>query len=444
MPVDRYQTLTNYRHPQDSNLLDIHRAMEYNTLGQPVIRTTSGAAPTANDAFGRLRISSPFTLFDDVNRYQDNGKTGVYTTGTISTSTHEAHSSSVLMRVGTDSGAKVYRETNRVFAYQPGKSLTMLTTFCMAPGIPGLRQRVGYFDTNNGIYLENNGGQISFVIRSSSQTGVAQERERVYQEDWNIDPLNGTGTSTKTLNLETAQILFIDVQWLGVGSSRVGFVIDGEFVPVHIFHHANAAGETTTYMGTAFLPVRTEIENTSATTSTSTYRQICTSVLSEGGYELRGRPRSVGHALNAPRSITNQQLNTFFPMLSIRLKAGREGAIVIPRNFSVAALTAGNYTYRIIANAVTSGGTWSDPGNDSSVEYNLTATSYTNGTVFEEGFIVTSNQSSASPSLEDYPFKYQLERNTLTTPATHYEFIIAVSATSAGSVVCSVNWEEVT
>lgn len=444
MPVDRYQTLTNYRHPQDSNLLDVHRAMEYNTLGQPVIRTTSGAAPTANDAFGRLRVSTPFTLFDSVHRYQDNGKIGVYTTGTISTSTHEAHSSSILMRVGTDSGAKVYRESNRVFAYQPGKSLTMLTTFCMAPGIPGLCQRIGYFDANNGIYLENNGGQISFVIRSTSQTGTTQERERVYQADWNIDPLDGNGTSTKILNLSTAQILFIDVQWLGVGSSRVGFVIDGEFVPVHIFHHANVVGETTTYMGTAFLPVRAEIENTAATTSTSTYRQICTSLLSEGGYELRGRPRSVGHALNAPRTITNQQLNTFYPMLSIRLKAGREGAIVIPRNFSVAALAAGNYTYRIIANAVTSGGSWEDPGSDSSVEYNLTATSYTNGTVFEEGFIVTSNQSSASPSLEDYPFKYQLERNNLTTPATRYEFIIAVSATSAGSVACSVNWEEVT
>lgn len=314
----------------------------------------------------------------------------------------------------------------------------------MAPGIPGLRQRIGYFDVNNGIYLENNGGQISFVIRSTSQAGVAQERERVYQADWNIDPLDGNGTSTKTLNLNTAQILFIDVQWLGVGSSRVGFVIDGEFVPVHIFHHANVVGETTTYMGTAFLPIRAEIENTAVTTSTSTYRQICSSILSEGGYELRGRPRSVGHALNAPRTITNQQLNTFFPMLSMRLKAGRDSAIVIPRNFSVAALAAGNYTYRIIANAVTSGGSWEDAGSDSSVEYNLTATSYTNGTVFEEGFIVTSNQSSASPSLEDYPFKYQLERNTLTTPATHFEFIIAVSATSAGSVACSVNWEEVT
>ncbi len=434
---------TNYQHPHESHLLDLHNAMSYNSLGEPVLRTTSGAMITTNDAFGRLRVSNSFTLFESFHRYQDNGRISVLT-AVNGTSTHEAHSSSILMTVTAENGSSVIRESNRVFAYQPGKSLSVLTTFCMSPSKTGLRQRIGYFDVDNGIFLENDGGQISFVIRSTSQTGTTQERERVLQANWNIDPLDGTGTSTKILNLATAQILFIDVQWLGVGSSRVGFVIDGEFVPVHLFHHSNTAGETTTYMGTACLPVRAEITNTSATSGSSTYRQICTTIISEGGYEVRGRPRSVGHELNVPRTITNQQLNTFYPMLSIRLKAGRDGAIVIPKNFSVAALTAGNYTYQIISNAVTSGGTWIDPGSDSSAEYNLTATSYTNGTVLEQGYIITSNQSSASPSLEDYPFAFQLERNTLTSPHTYYEFIIAVSATSAGSVVCSVNWEEIT
>lgn len=434
---------TNYNHPHESHLLDLHNAMTYNSLGEPVLRTTSGAVITSNDAFGRLRVSSSFTLFDSFHRYQDNGRISVKTE-VNGTSSHEASSSSILMTVTNENGSSVIRESNRVFSYQPGKSLSVLTTFCMSPSKAGLRQRIGYFDVDNGIFLENNGGIISFVIRSTSQTGVTQERERVLQANWNIDPLNGNGVSTKVLNLEVAQIMFIDIQWLGVGSSRVGFVIDGEFVPVHIFHHSNVAGETTTYMGTACLPVRCEITNTAQTSGSSTYRQICTSVISEGGYELRGRPRSVGHALNAPRSITNQQLNTFFPMLSFRLKSNRLGGIVIPKNFSVAALTSGNYTYQIAASSITSGGQWISAGDDSSVEYNLTATSFTNGTVLEQGYIITSNQSSASPSLEDYPFRFQLERNSLTTPPTCYEFVLLVSATSAGSVACSVNWEEVT
>lgn len=445
MPVDRYQTLTNYRHPQDSNLLDVHRAMEYNTLGQPVIRTTSGAAPTANDAFGRLRVSTPFTLYDSFHRYKDNGKESVYTVGATSTSTHESFSSSILMRVGTSSGDKVYRETNRVFAYQPGKSLSILTTFCMAPTKTGLRQRVGYFDTQNGIFLQRLGTETSFIIRTSAINGSAQEIEKVVQSQWNIDTMDGTGTSTKILNLDLAQILFIDVQWLGVGTSRVGFVIDGEFVPVHLFHHANIIGNTTTYIGTACLPVRTEIENITATASSSTYRQICTSVISEGGYELRGTPRSVGHDINSPRTNNNQQVNVYFPVLSVRLKQGREGAIVIPKNFSIAPTIAKNYSYRIVSGAITSGGAWVSAGSDSSVEYNLTATTVTNGTVYEQGYIIATNQSGAAVALEDYPFRFQLERNTLSAnTTTRYEFVIEVACSDAGGTLSSINWEEIT
>lgn len=39
MTVDRYQNSTDYAHPQESNLLNVHKAMEYNTAGEPVLRT---------------------------------------------------------------------------------------------------------------------------------------------------------------------------------------------------------------------------------------------------------------------------------------------------------------------------------------------------------------------------------------------------------------------
>ena len=31
---------TSYEHPQESNLFNVHKAMEYNSLGQPIVRTT--------------------------------------------------------------------------------------------------------------------------------------------------------------------------------------------------------------------------------------------------------------------------------------------------------------------------------------------------------------------------------------------------------------------
>ena len=58
---------TNYQHPWEPNLSDLHHAMEYNALGQPVLRTTLKVGQS--DAFGRIRMSSPFTLGDYKHLY---------------------------------------------------------------------------------------------------------------------------------------------------------------------------------------------------------------------------------------------------------------------------------------------------------------------------------------------------------------------------------------
>jgi hypothetical protein len=72
------------------------------------------------------------------------------------------------------------------------------------------------------------------------------------------------------------------------------------------------------------------------------------------------------------------------------------------------AAAAARFQYQIISGAVTTGGTWVSAGTNSSVEYNLTATSITNGTIFENGYIISSNQASISPSLSEFPFTFQL------------------------------------
>lgn len=432
---DRRRNTTNYNHPQETNLLNIHRAMTYNSLGEPVLRTTSGAAPTSNDAFGRLRVSNPLTLFDSFHRYNDNGKISTYTSGTAS-ATQNSNAGLIECTVGTASGDKVYRESNRVFAYQPGKSLQILTTFCMAPGKTNLRQRIGYFDTANGVYLEQNGTQLSFRIRSSVTGSIVYETAN--QSDWNVDPLDGTGTSTKVLDITKAQILFFDIEWLGVGSVRCGFVIDGEFVLAHIFHHANTVTET--YMTTACLPVRMELENTGATASSSTYKQICTTVISEGGYALTGRPLSIGHRLDAPYSLASS--NTVYPIFSMRLKSTRLGGIVLPKNYSVGLTGNNNFRFMIIIGGVTTGGTWVDAGTNSSVEYNITATSIAGGNIAEWKQIIGSNQFAGVADVAD-PFAYQLERNTFTGTATELTICLTTSGNNV-NVYGAVNWEEVT
>ena len=160
MPDDRPNT-TDYVHPEENNLRNVHKAMEYNNLGQPIVRTTasgSGYSNTGNtntgiDAFGRQRVSEPQTIFDNSFRYGDDTRNWDIATSGSGTSTPLENESSIQMSVSNASGDYVYRETKRCFQYQPGKSLLIMNTFVMATPRANLRQRIGYFGNENGIFV---------------------------------------------------------------------------------------------------------------------------------------------------------------------------------------------------------------------------------------------------------------------------------------------------
>jgi hypothetical protein len=388
------------------------------------------------DAFGRLRISNPVTLFDSFHRYQDNGSFATAVNGGSSATNYNANQGLIDLTIGTASGDYVYRETKRVFAYQPGKSLLIFTTFVMNPAVANLRQRVGYFGVQNGFYFQLDNSTLSFVKRSYITGSVVNTA--VNQSNWNLDTLDGTGRSGVTLDTTKAQILVIDMEWLGVGSVRMGFVIDGQIIYCHAFHHANLIDST--YITTACLPLRLEIENTGATSINSTLKQICSTVISEGGYEIRGRPRSIGtlpnNAINLPTA------GTFHPVISIRLKANTPDCIVIPTSYSALGVDAGNYSYRLVRDATITGGTWVAMAN-SNIEYNITANSMSGGVALETGFFSSTNQSTGSVPVQEDSFRYQLERDSFTS--TYYTFTLAIAPNGSNDdALAALNWQEIT
>jgi hypothetical protein len=394
---------------------------------------------TAVDAFGRARVSSPLTLFDSSHRYRDNNLWSTSNTagGTYAFSTNEGL---VNLNVSTATDAEVVRETTKVFSYQPGKSLQIMNTFAFNTAKANLRQRVGYYGAKNGFYLELDGTTLSFVERTYVSGGL--QETRVSQANWNIDKLDGVGASLLTLDITKAQILWMDIEWLGVGCVRLGFVIDGKFIHCHTFYHSNLV--TTTYITTASLPCRYEIKNTGTTSGSSTLKQICTSVISEGGYELRGLQQAIGTAIGAPRDLTT--VNTYYPVVSIRLKASpdRLDAIVILTALSILGITNNaNYNWRVVASGTTTGGTWTTAGDDSAVEYNLTGTSFAGGRILASGWTSGSNQGSSPVDiLKEALFKFQLERNGLTS--SPYELtLVAASDAGAADIYASMDWEEV-
>lgn len=395
---------------------------------------------TSSDAFGRLRVSEPFTLFDSSHRFDDNDLWSTLA-ATGGTAVFNNDQGLVDLNVTGASGSSVIRETIKVFAYQPGKSLLVLNTFVMSSAITGLTQRVGYYGAGNGFYLEQADNDVAFIERSSVSGTVVNTP--VLQANWNGDKLDGTGASGITLDLTKAQILWMDVEWLGVGSVRMGFVINGQFIVCHTFNHANIIAST--YITTASLPLRYEIFNTADTGDQSRFKQICSTVISEGGYELRGKQQSVGTSITAPRTFA--VAGTYYPIVGIRLKTTRLDAIVIATAISLIGLGNGkNYQWRVVnGNVAISGGSWLSAGLDSAVEYNITGTSATGGRILASGFVNSSNQGSPSINiLKEALFANQLERDALT--GVPYQLVIEMAIDVTGGLsgaYASIDWEEV-
>jgi len=396
-----------------------------------------------HDAFGRLRTSSPLTLFDSSHRYRDNNLWTNLIVGTGSTVGFVTVQGLVDITVGVGSTASVIRETTKVFSYQPGKSIQIINTFVMNEPKENLRQRVGYFGADNGIYFETAGigtTSISFVERSIV-TGT-QTETRVPQSSWSQDKLDGTGPSGYTLDVSKGQIMWTDIEWLGLGTVRVGFVIDGQFIHCHSFHHSNLIRST--YITTASLPLRYEITNTGITTSVSTMKQVCSTVISEGGYELRGLQQAVGTAVTNP--VILSAIGTEYTVISLRLKTSpdRLDAIVILTAISLLGGTNNaNYNWKVIASGVTSGGTWVSAGVDSAIEYKIDSGTTSGGRVLASGFFNSSTQSAVPVDiLKEALFKFQLERDRLTN--TPYELtLVGSSDTLNARMFASMDWEEI-
>ena len=359
---------------------------------------------TALDAFGRLRVSEPYTLFDSQNRYSADSQfdTSTATGGAL---TYLPNESSCAMAVTTSSGSEVVRQTFRTFPYQPGKSLLLLASFVMNAAKTNLRQRVGYFSTQNGCFLEQDNSTVSFVIRTYT-SGAVTETDRAARASWNKDKLDGTGPSGITLDLTKSQILFIDFEWLGVGNVRCGFVIDGVFIVAHTFEHANMASSSAVYMTTAILPIRYEITNTGTTASNSTLKQICSSVISEGGYSQVTSDTTVRRTTSLSGIST-----TFVPLVSIRLNASNLGAVVLLNRVNVLPLTTQTYETVIVKNSVLTSPTWVS-GTYPNVDYDVSATAMTIPTassIFQSDYLTSTAQGRQTLSAPTgYNFDYQL------------------------------------
>lgn len=392
--------------------------------------SASTSASFGFDLFGRTKVSDAYTLFDSTHRYKASGDFSDLIGGN-GTVTYDVNESTERLNVTAASGDYVYRESRKVFPYQPGKALQVLQTFCFAPAQNNLRQRVGYFSRQNGFYLQQSGTSISLVKRSYV-TGSVVETE-IPKSQWNIDKFDGNGPSRITLDLSKSQILFSEYEWLGVGSVKVGFAIGGQFYTAHQFDHANVLNSV--YITTASLPLRYEIENLGTTSVPSAMKQICATVISNGGYN-----RST-ELWSAPRASLLQNVGTtFLPISAIRMTAGRTDSVIKTVDANVATTTNNLFEFVILKNPTLTGGTWVNhpTGN---VDYNVTATGVSGGTVIRQAFMSGSNQTNAQGEIKIMDgWDAQLGRTNADTPVSDIFVLAARTLSGTGDIIGALHW----
>ena len=333
------------------------------------------------DAFGRQRVSEPFTMFDSIHRY-DRGldQWNEIVTGS-GAAEHLPSESSIALTV-TASGDSILRRTKRRFPYQAGKSLSVMQSFVGVPPTEDLVQEIGCFDSNNGIILRADGLEVQFVIRSSA--GGSMEENVVPQSEWNIDTF-------PLLDFSKANIFTRDLEWLGVGRVRAGFVVDGEVRYCHEFNHANAI--TSVYMTTATLPLSYRLAAEGEVNGTM--KEICCSVMSEAGYEPDGAIYTAGRGADSFGTITAETI-----VAAIRMASGRTENVIMPAQ--VDATLGGNPSSNVVGQwrlrlNPTISGTWAAANNGRGNVEVMSSGTFSGGTVIDSGLFGSRSTSVFEP-----------------------------------------------
>jgi hypothetical protein len=344
----------------------------------------SGSLNLAVDAFGRTRVSEPFTLGDYKHIYGIEDALFINKLSGDGDVTDNINRASVTLSA-TTSGSSAIHQSKMYHHYMPGKSQNIFSSFVFGTAISGSTKRTGYFDDYNGIFVEQDAtGSLQFVIRSATNGTGSVTEQRVKQENWNVNTLLD---GDFILDVTKTQLFFIDFQWLAVGRVRCGFVHKGVTALCHVFDHTNLLDVA--YMQNPNLPIRCEIVNSVNTVIPSSMEQICTTVVSEGGYSESGKAFSVSN--ESFRSLTS---GSTLPVLAIRLKNNING---LPNRAFVriqeAAIFTDQQTVRYVLTKLPSGSmlttssAWISIDDDSVVEYNVSSTAYSDGKPLLTGFV---------------------------------------------------------
>jgi len=451
----------NYRHPADTNLKSLHKAMDYDASGQPVMRVKTATGPGDDGNLtskGRTKVSPYETVF--FNTFQYGLETDVWETDVTGTgsATHAPASSQVQLSINGDSGDKVIRQTLLTQRYIPGRTSTVSFTVTLGTPVEGIRKRLGMFNqAGDGFWFEDSGVWVDGVPQYNCTVSNGGSDIVVPRSAWSGDKLDGTSSSGITADPTKIQLVNIEYEWYGAGQVKFGWVIDGA---THVIHtHRNANRYDRPWAQTPFLPIRMEIEAlTTVAGGPYTMLQGSNSVISEGTVGKLGIAQNISAPFYGTRMASALSSavtkDNWYPVLSIRLKSSALNGIVLPQMFQVATIDNTNVFYKLVRNPtipaeVTAGASgpqpWLDhPDSNGFTQYQTYITpaniiEANNGRILDSGFVI-SGGGGTGIQLEAKT-AYQIGRTSLGTVSDVFTILCASNGTGKDALA-SFTWIE--
>lgn len=431
------QTLAGGNNPHNLQYID--------EQGQAYTRFAEGAPQL--DAFHRLQVSQGHKLAEYIHRYDTLPNDYTSITSGSGSITHEPDTAGIVLSCGTASGDLAKRTSDEYHVYQAGVSQLIEHTVAVGDtGKSNVRRRWGYYDDENGVFFELDGTTFYVVLRSS--TSGSPVDTRIAQANWNTDVLDGSGdaSNVSTFNLDVSKdnIYWMDMQWLGAGSVRMGVIIDGQRIICHEFKNAN--NNSTSYMTTATLPVRYEQENTGTAASTSEMRFFCSVVKTEGNFN----PFRRAFSAETPEIVTNVSSGSSKPLLAIRplqnFKTLPNRSVIYPNTFEIYNAGPDPVMWHLVRGGTPSGGTWASVGGESVAEIYTSATAYTSGSN-RKGAIVAAGEAKTVEFKTFEENRRGLRRKGTANASGTAQHVYAAhaigSAAASAQVFMSINWDEV-
>ncbi len=381
----------------------------------------------------RLKVAPFQTVF--FNTFQYGKETDVWDerlVGVGATATFNASSSNVILEVGSAAGSSVVRQTKNVMRYIPGRPATLAFSVRLDTPQVGIRRRFGLFNETDGAYFEDDGGTYSYVIRSSA-SGITTET-RVTRDNWNGEKFDGNGYTGVTADATKQQMISINYEWYGAGGVTFNWLMKNETIPSHTFENSNV--NDLVWCRSPFLPIRMEIENVTGVAGTHYLYQGSNSLIQEGEPEKLGILESIANPITG---TTMAAANTFYPVVSLRLKVDQLAAVALIRSLQAATNDNTNVYWRLVENPTLTGANWTDdPDPNSFMQYDTSATDITGGNIILSGFTIAGGSALTNV---DEKAQLQIGRSGIGTISDIYTLACASPNTNKKALAV-LNWIE--